>query len=210
MKDVYAIDKPKNPLPVIFDSPHSGCIYPDNFNYACDFTLLKSAEDNYVEELFATATQHNATLLSALFPRSYIDVNRAKDDIDPQLLDKPWQGPANPTARSDAGIGLIRRLIRPGQPVYTRNLTQTEIENRITHYYHPYHTALEHLLDNAHYNYGQVWHINCHSMPNNTATPRNPIALAGNTRKPVDFCLGDRLYKKLRLQRNNKRSLQRR
>lgn len=192
MKDVYAIDKPKNPLPVIFDSPHSGRTYPADFNHVCPSATLNACEDNYVDQLFSAVPQHNATLLTALFPRTYIDPNRAIDDIDPQLLAQPWQGPASPTARSDAGIGLIRRLAKPGIPLYDRPLTQAEIQARIDNYYTPYHTALGQLITQAHYNYGQVWHINCHSMPGSTATPRRPIGMAGNTSKPVDFCLGDR------------------
>jgi len=33
------------PVPVIFDSPHSGADYPDDFLYACTPKLLRQAED---------------------------------------------------------------------------------------------------------------------------------------------------------------------
>jgi N-formylglutamate deformylase len=196
MKDVLAIHPPKSSaLPLVFDSPHSGYIYPADFEYGCDFKILESAEDKFVDDLFATATDCGATLLCAHFPRSYIDVNRRYDDIEPELLgDEEWSGPFEAIAspRAHAGIGLIRRLVRPGVPVYKRALTSAEILSRIERFYHPYHETLEELLTRAHYNFGQVWHINCHSMPEASAYPRSALSLAGSKPRPSDFVLGDR------------------
>ena len=195
MKSVLSIKKPKtNTLPLIFDSPHSGNHYPEDFKHACDPLTLARAEDTFVDDLFECAPEQGAHLLLAHFPRSYIDVNRSHDDIDTELLNEDWNGDLdiNPTSRSDAGIGLIRRLVKPGIPVYDRDLTSTEIIQRIDKYYRPYHNALADLIEDTHYNFGQAWHINCHSMPNSSATPKRPIALIGNTSKPSDFVHGDR------------------
>ena len=106
MKDVLSIHPPKSSaLPLVFDSPHSGNIYPADFKYGCDFKILESAEDKFVDDLFATVTDYGATLLCAEFPRSYIDVNRRCDDIEPELLGgETWSGPfeaiASPRALS--------------------------------------------------------------------------------------------------------------
>lgn len=187
-RQIYQITNPDQPaLPLVFDSPHSGRDYPADFNYACSFDMLVRAEDNDVDALFETAPKHGATLLCALFPRTYIDVNRAADDIDTELLSERWPGPLTPTSRSYAGIGLIRRLVKPGQPVYNRALNVSEIRHRLDIYYHPYHAALKKLLDEAHYNFGQVWHVNCHSMP----ALRLPVTHGIMNRQP-DFVLGDR------------------
>ena len=195
-KDILALYSPQNPLPVIFDSPHSGIIYPDDFDYSCDLPHLRSIEDAYVDELFEDAPKYGASLLSALFPRSYIDVNRAVDDIDENLIDGEWphhhHGDISPSPRSDTGIGLIARLIKPGTPIYNRDLKPAEIMDRIKNYYEPYHEALENLLNDAYYNHGQFWHINCHSMPNSSAYPKQNISLIGNNAKPSDIVLGDR------------------
>lgn len=186
----FTLITPESPLPLIFDSPHSGRDYPDDFGYACDLEILRQAEDNYVDELFAAAPDHSAALLCAHFPRSYIDVNRAEHDIDTSLLAGEWMlGPIRPTARSDAGIGLIRRLVKPGVAVYDRTLTHTEIVHRLEHYYHSYHKALESFIEQAHHDYGQVFHINCHSMPDATAFPKHQ---SGDPAQSVDFCIGDR------------------
>ena len=191
--DILKIARPiAESLPLVFDSPHSGAAYPEDFYYACDQHDLESAEDKFVDDLFSTAPAHGATLLCALFPRSYIDVNRAADDIDPGLINGTWPGTLHPSARSDAGIGLIRRLVKPGAAVYARKLFPEEILHRIDAYYHPYHEALRGLIEEAHFNFGQSWHINCHSMPSSSARPRQPIGIVGNQGMQVDFVLGDR------------------
>ncbi len=171
----------------MFDSPHSGIAYPEDFNYVCDFALLEKAEDKYVDELFANAPNAGAPLLCADFPRSYIDVNRCERDIDVDLLEDIWPEEINPTARSHAGIGLIRRLVRPGVPLYDRALRVMEIKHRIETCYRPYHAVLEKLIEDAHYSYGQVWHINCHSMPT-----QDGHSFRASPLKAADFVLGDR------------------
>ncbi len=194
MDTVFRLQKQAHPSPLVFDSPHSGNIYPADFHHRCSEIDLRRAEDWMVDDLFSSAARYGA-YLCALFPRSYIDVNRAIDDIDPELLAAPWPetyGAINPTARSLAGIGLIRRLLVPGQPLYDQPLQISDIQNRIQRYYIPYHKALEDTLNEAYYNFGQVWHINCHSMPSASATPRHAPRLIGSQVKQADFVLGDR------------------
>ena len=196
MDHILKVKTSKQPLPLVFDSPHSGTLYPENFDYACAFEELEQAEDRYVDDLFSCVTDFGGTLLTAEFPRSFIDVNRSADDIDIDLIDGFWPedkyGPIDPSSRSDAGIGLIRRLVRPGIPVYNRNLTPEEIHARIKTYYHPYHTKLEELIEEAHYNFGEVWHINCHSMPSSSARPRMPMGIRNFQARNADFVIGDR------------------
>jgi N-formylglutamate deformylase len=187
IEGVYTLIEPKNRLPLIFDSPHSGTLYPDDFRYACDFPSLEKAEDKLVDDLFIKAPDYGASYLTAEFPRSYIDVNRCEKDIDPDLLDDLWPYEIATTARSHAGIGLIRRLVKPGVPVYNRQLTSAEIQKRIETYYRPYHQTLERVIEKAHYDYGSVWHINCHSMPSSEGQTFRTIPLRG-----ADFVLGDR------------------
>lgn len=195
-KNVLSIQTPSDALPLIFDSPHSGTIYPDDFDYICEFSELKKAADTYVDELFDFVPRFGGHFLCAHFPRSYIDVNRCESDVDINLLSENWPehdyGPITPSIRSNAGIGLIRRLVRPGVPVYNRDLSPAEIWNRIQNYYWPYHNALENLFRDTHYNFGEVWHINCHSMPHSSASPRQAIGLLGRKSQPVDFVIGDR------------------
>ncbi|MDB5392917.1 MAG: putative hydrolase [Rhodospirillales bacterium] len=175
------------PVPVIFDSPHSGADYPVDFSYACSPKLLRQAEDAHVDRLFSAAPETGATLIAALFPRSYIDVNRAVDDIDPQLLDVPWPGPVSTSDRARVGMGLVRRVCRPGLAMYDRKLSVPEITHRIDRYYRPYHAAVADAIEQAVDRFGAVWHVNCHSMPSSRG-PRIPVS--GWER--ADFVLGDR------------------
>src|SRR5580704_17719371 len=104
--------------PLVVDSPHSGREYPDDFDFECSLDLLRQTEDSYVDELVAGAAQAGATVLAAQFPRCYIDVNRALDDIDPLVLAAPWPTPLNPSQRTLLGLGLVRRLCKSNVPVY--------------------------------------------------------------------------------------------
>lgn len=173
-----------SPLPLVLDSPHSGSHYPADFEYTCDLAVLRRAEDAYVDELYAGAPQAGAALIGAVFPRSYIDVNRAPDDVDPAVLADGEAGtlPLRPVTR----VGLVRRHAQPGIPIYDRKLCTGEVLARIERYHAPYHRVLDEAADRLHAQFGGVWHINCHSMPS-----------YGNRRTGVkgehgDFVLGDR------------------
>ncbi len=180
------VDPTGETAPVVFDSPHSGRAYPADFDHACPMDELRQAEDSFVDQLFASAPDAGAWLLLAHFPRSYLDVNRAPDDIDPKLLSTPWPLPIVPSEKARLGIGLVRRLCRPGMPMYQRLLTPDEIRHRLDRYYWPYHQQLESLLDDAHGRFGMVWHINCHSMPSLSGIT------GGRGWHRADFVLGDR------------------
>lgn len=152
-------------LPLVFDSPHSGTVLPPDFGAACPLADLRRVEDSWIDDLFADAPRYGAALLTARIHRAYIDLNRAEGDIDAHLLAGEWSERLAPSHRSEAGIGLIHRLIRPGVPIYDRRLTPAEIRARIDGVWRPYHAALRALLDDAHRDFGQVWHINAHAMP---------------------------------------------
>lgn len=185
---VLEILEPRAPAaPVIFDSPHSGAVYPPDFGATCPRHLLRQAEDSYVDELIETAPQQGVTVLNAMFPRSYIDPNRAVHDIDPKVVAGSWPGPADPSDKGRLGMGLIRRLCKPGVPMYDRRLRVEEIRHRIDHYYHPYHRALRELMDSYTERFGAVWHLNCHSMPSVGA-----VLATNRGWERADFVLGDR------------------
>src|SRR3546814_15980619 len=68
--------QPDGALPLVFDSPHSGAIYPADFGPAAPLEILRRAADAFVDELFVDAPAHGASLPAALFPRSYIAPNQ--------------------------------------------------------------------------------------------------------------------------------------
>lgn len=181
------IDPIGNFAPVVFDSPHSGDVYPDDFRHSIDRIHLRRTEDAFVDDLFAEAPPRGATLLRALFPRSYVDANRSPDDIDPTLLEGTWPYMANPGEKARLGIGLIPTH-EPGGKVYDRLLSVEEATGRLDNYYWPYHRELEEVLDRAQLRAGSFWHVNCHSMPamSTSVSPEGP-----GVPRP-DFCIGTR------------------
>lgn len=187
---VYTVrhPQPDAAFPLILDSPHSGRLYPADFHHACPREALERAEDNQVDLLLANAPAMGASVLQAIFPRTYIDLNRAVDDIDIEVLNAPWPNPICPSSRAYAGIGLVRRLVRPGMPVYDHRLGVAEVQSRIDQYYIPYHQRLESLIADTHYQFGGVWHINVHSMPSQV---HNGVPYGTLSFQP-DFVLGDR------------------
>jgi len=176
-------------VPILFDSPHSGRFYPPDFGASATMGDLRRGEDAYVDELIRGAVDQGVTVLLAVYPRCYIDLNRAPSDIDAELLADPWPGPLQPTEKSRRGLGLIRRYVVPGVPVYGRKLAAAEVADRIERIYRPYHRALRDAVDGLLRRHGRVWHVNWHSMKSvgNAMTPDGegagrPDAVVGNLR----------------------------
>jgi len=185
---LFRRDPEASEVPLVFDSPHSGTEYPEDFGYSCPFEVLRTAEDTHIEDLYGAAPVHGASLLAALFPRSYIDVNRDLGDIDEALIDGRWPGRVDPGEKTRVGMGLVRRLAKPDLPVYKRKLRVVEIEGRIGRYYEPYHVALKTVCDRLHQKFGGVWLVNCHSMP----ARGSKLSSDGPDATRADFVLGDR------------------
>jgi N-formylglutamate amidohydrolase len=188
MTDAVRQHEPEGkPIALVLDSPHSGTAYPDDFDHLPSRHVVRQAEDTHVEALYAAAPSIGATLIEALFPRAYIDPNRHRSDIDPELLADAWTEPITPSRKTELGIGLVWRLAHGGVPMYARKLSADEVRRRITHFYEPYHACVAAALDRRHAAFGAVWHINCHSMPAvGDVMSEDP----GHAR--ADFVLGDR------------------
>jgi N-formylglutamate deformylase len=184
----FVLITPRSDLvPIVFDSPHSGFEFPSDFRPIATRAQIRTTWDAYVDELCAGVVDAGATLLAARFPRAYIDVNRAADDIDPEVLDTPWPAPVAPSDYSTRGMGLIRRFALRGVPMYDRRLTVAEVAARIDDFYTPYRRALQAALDGAWRRYGAVWHFNCHSMKSQGRSPAR-----GRRVERADFVIGDR------------------
>jgi N-formylglutamate deformylase len=186
---VLRLDAPRAPRrPLVFDSPHSGTDMPDGFRPAAPRELVLMATDTHVDALFAFAPDIGAPLLSALYPRSFMDANRSLADMDPALVDGPWPGPLRESPTVARGMGLIWRYAWGDTPMYAGPLAVAEAQDRIERYWRPYHEALAGLVAEARAAFGAVWHVDCHSMPavGHALSPDPP-----GTVRP-DFVLGDR------------------
>lgn len=150
---------------VVFASPHSGSTYTAEFLRASrlDEHAIRSSEDAFVDRLFASAPEFGAPLLSAAMPRAYVDLNRASDELDPDLIEgvrRFWHNP-----RVASGLGVIPRVVANGRAIYSRKISLKEAGARIERHWHPYHAQLQALLTAAHVRFGQAILIDCHSMP---------------------------------------------
>ncbi len=150
---------------VVFASPHSGRDYPWTFvrRSVLDERTLRSSEDAFVDQLFASAPDHGAPLLSATMPRAWLDVNRAADELDGALIDGVRKGTHNPRVAS--GLGVVPRVVSNGRSIYRGKISQREAEGRIRDVWRPWHDALGQLLSDSQALFGEAILIDCHSMP---------------------------------------------
>ena len=173
--------------PFVFCSPHSGRVYTDVFVQASRLSplALRKSEDCYVDQLFESVCDLGAPLISALFPRAYVDVNREAYELDPQLFRVPLPHYANSkSVRVAGGLGTIARIVSEGEEIYPDRLLLGVAEARIKALYVPFHEQLAQLLDQTRRLFGQAILIDCHSMP---------AATVGRQPGPrPDFVLGDR------------------
>ncbi len=165
---------------VIFASPHAGSIYPRAFigRSALSAQSLRRNEDAFITELFEPATALGAPLLAANFPRCFVDVNRAPDELPSEWI--PNAKGVSP--RAEAGLGVIPTMLSETSPIYKKPLSFRAARARLSALYHPYHDALQELITEASLGFGSALLIDCHSMPG--------FAPMGS-RRP-DIILGDR------------------
>ncbi|HXG78629.1 MAG TPA: N-formylglutamate amidohydrolase [Methyloceanibacter sp.] len=184
----FAVARPESlKVPLVFNSPHSGRVYPRAFLAASrlDPLALRRSEDAYVEELFGFVTELGAPLLYAHFPRAYLDVNREPYELDPVLFRDGLPHYANTqSVRVVGGLGTIARIVSESDEIYREPLSVNAALERINRLYTPYHETLSSLLDEANRAFGFSVLVDCHSMPS------SPIAEQAGVRP--DFVLGDR------------------
>lgn len=176
--------------PLVFASPHSGRRYPTQFIAASrlDPLALRRSEDAYMDEIYASAVEIGAPLLTADFPRAFVDPNREPFELDPAMFDEELPDYVNTgSPRVAAGLGTIARVVTSGEEIYHRKLDFAEVQKRIRDLYFPYHEALKTLLDQTRERFGAYLLIDCHSMPSVGGPMDSDRGL-----KRVDFVLGDR------------------
>lgn len=171
----------------VFSSPHSGDDYRPEFlgTSKLDPVEIRSSEDAFVDELFASAPQAGAPLLAARVPRACVDLNRASEDLDPALIAGAARRFVSP--RIAAGLGVIPRVVGDGRVINHGKLTLTEARRRIDAYWRPYHDRLRTLIGESLALHGSALLFDCHSMPHD-ALGSAPVVWG---RRP-DIILGDR------------------
>src|SRR4051812_28383844 len=154
--------------PIIFNSPHSGSVYPLEFLNASriDLAALRRSEDSFMDELIVDLSDRGFPTVRVNFPRSYVDVNREPYELDPRMFTGRLPGFATPGSRGGAGArATTPRGGGAGKKIYRERLNVAAALGGIGALYKPYHRALRRLINKAHQAFGTVILVDCHSMP---------------------------------------------
>lgn len=185
---------PRLHLPVLIAVPHAGRAYPA----AVTARMREPAhaqlrlEDRHADRLgVQVARETGAALLVAHAPRALLDLNRAEDDVDWDMIEGgrphdviPPEPGQRGNARARSGLGLVPRRLPGSGEIWRGRLAPSELAARIEGIHRAYHTALARTLAQIRKQWGAALLIDLHSMP--------PLRAGdGEVRAPV-VVLGDR------------------
>jgi len=178
------------PLPVLIAVPHAGRAYPGETLAemrdpdSCQLRL----EDRHVDQLgVAIAKQTGTGLLVSHAPRAMLDLNRARDDVDWDMITGrrgrvPRHSANNRRARS--GLGLVPRRLPGFGEIWRTKLSHAELEYRIDNIHRPYHAFLASELERIRDSWGAALLIDLHSMP--------PLRVQTGQQRAPQIVIGDR------------------
>lgn len=176
-------------IPVLVAVPHAGRAYPRSLLERMrhpGFVALR-LEDRKVDLLAEEiARRTGAALLVAQAPRAMIDLNRAVDDVDWDMIGggAPADvGSYTPGMRARSGLGLIPRRLPGLGELWKRRHDAGDLAARIAGIHQPYHACLATTLATLRARWGAALLIDLHSMP--------PLTLRGGQPGP-ELVVGDR------------------
>ncbi len=182
-------------IPVVLAAPHAGRCYPADLLAALRVPrhVLLRLEDRLIDCVAdAVARETGAPIIIAQAPRAMIDLNRALDDIDwDMLVDGPRLalsrgvgalGHPGSGHRARSGLGLVPRRLPGAGELWKMRLAYGDLVQRIESIHQPYHTALAGLVEAVRRQWGAALLIDLHSMP----------PLAGHGRPAPKCVIGDR------------------
>jgi N-formylglutamate amidohydrolase len=173
--------------PIIFNSPHSGSVYPRAFLEASriDLCSLRRSEDSFMDDMIEGLSRDGFAVVRVNFPRAYVDVNREPYELDPRMFNGRLPSFANTRSmRVAGGLGTISRVIGDGQEIYRDRLSVEDGLSRIEALYKPYHRALRRLLGKVRETFGAAILVDCHSMPS--------VGISRDEPRRPDIVIGDR------------------
>jgi len=137
-------------LPVVADLPHSGTYVPRNIDkqFKRDPRLILPNMDWHLDKLYDFLPELGITVLQATHSRYVVNLNRG--------LRPPLFGPEKSS--------VISKESTLGSALYNTELNQSEIEERITRYYTPYHERLNQILKKIIRDFGHVYLFDLHSF----------------------------------------------
>jgi len=143
-------------VPLLLSIPHCGTQFPQEIKgeYVSDLINAPDDTDWFVDQLYDFVPSMGITVISALYSRWVIDLNRDPDDK-----------PLYTDGRIITGLCPVTNFL--GDPIYLDrrdHLENGEIKRRVEKYYRPYHDKLRQLLDEIKSEFGKVLLWDCHSI----------------------------------------------
>ena len=139
----------KNRLPIVASLPHSGTHVPPELyrQFRQDLLPNFSPVDWHLERLYDFLPELGITVIQATHSRYVVNLNRA--------LTEPLFGPERACAVPDNTCF--------GKPLYNREPTRHQVEQRIEEYYSPYHQKLSEILKEIIQDFGYVYLLDLHA-----------------------------------------------
>ena len=172
----FEITLPDNQrVPILLSIPHCGTAFPDELKDQYKPDLIQAPDDTdwFVDQLYNFAPAMGITMISAVYSRWVIDLNR-----------DPNSKPLYSDGRIITGLCPTTNFL--GEPIYKDNrkeIDSTDINARLKNYYQPYHSKIQELLDDLKKEFGKVLLWDCHSIRQTVKTIQ--------TEKFPDLILGD-------------------
>lgn len=136
--------------------PHCGTAFPEDIIDQYDPALIKAPDDTdwFVDRLYSFAPSLGFTMISAVFSRWVIDLNR-----------NPDSAPLYTDGRIITDLCPTTTFL--GQPLYRdsrKHVERAEVERRRRLYFNPYHEQIQSVLSALKKEFGTVLLWDCHSI----------------------------------------------
>ena len=175
----FTLSRPRTAeRPLVVEVPHAGLAVPDDVRGQLRVSAVDVMRDAdlFVDRFYASALAHGGSLLVSHVSRYVVDLNRAEDDVDRDIV------PDHPRPRPIQSRGVVWRTTTGGQPVMDGTLSHAQLEQRLSRYHRPYHAALEAEIERKLRTFGAVLLVCAHSMPSVTrpGAPRRADVVPGS------------------------------
>lgn len=137
-------------IPIVANLPHSGLLVPkaiaDHLEPAYQHYLPN--QDWHLDKLYDFLPSLGIIVLQAIYSRYVVDLNRS---LKEPLFGSFWQS-------------VIAEKTAFNAPLYQTPPSPLEIQQRIEHYYQPYHEQLQKMLNQRIEQFGKVYLLDLHSF----------------------------------------------
>jgi N-formylglutamate deformylase len=157
MRHPYRIIEGSKPeVPILISIPHCGTLFPEELKdqYRQDLIADPDDTDWFVDRLYDFAPAIGITMITAVYSRWVIDLNR-----------HPESKPLYADGRIITGLCPTTDFL--GNNLYNENrreIERAEVQRRLNAYYWPYHYQLRSQLDILKKRFGKVLLWDCHSI----------------------------------------------